>query len=72
MKKRFCKPEDVGIRYGKSARTIRDWITRGCRCGASLVMLPAVKAGRGWLIEESDLEVFELRLKHATPRIEVD
>lgn len=68
----YRKPHEVAARYGKSARTIRDWIIRGCRCGASVIHLSAMKAGKGWLISENDLELFDLRLKQATTRLELE
>lgn len=72
MKKRFIKPDEVAVRYGRSSRTIREWITNGCRSGASIVTLPAMKAGKGWLIAEEDLEIFDLRLKRATTSLALD
>lgn len=72
MKLRYRKPQEIAVRYGKSARTIRDWITHGCPSGGSVIHLPAMKAGKGWLISEHDLEFFDLRLKQASPRLELE
>ena len=52
MSKQYLKVKDAAELLGLSEDTIRNWINRPGR------KLPAVKAGRDWLIKREDLDRF--------------
>ena len=52
MSKQYLKVKDVAELLGLSEDTIRNWINRLHK------KLPAVKAGRDWLIKREDLDHF--------------
>lgn len=50
----------VADRFGRSSRTIREWIVHGLQPHG--LRLPAVRVGREWRVSESDLYAFEQEL----------
>jgi len=52
VSKQYLKVKDAAELLGLSEDTIRNWINRPRR------KLPAVKAGRDWLIKREDLDRF--------------
>lgn len=52
MSKQWLKTKEAADLLGLSVDTIRNWITRKHN------PLPAVKAGRDWLIKEEDLNTW--------------
>ncbi len=52
MSKQYLKVKDAAELLGLSEDTIRNWINRPRH------KLPAVKAGRDWLIKREDLDHF--------------
>jgi excisionase family DNA binding protein len=52
VSKQYLKVKDAAELLGLSADTIRNWINRPRH------KLPAVKAGRDWLIKREDLDRF--------------
>lgn len=52
MSKQYLKVKDAAELLGLSEDTIRNWINRPRH------KLPAVKAGRDWLIKREDLDRF--------------
>lgn len=54
---------DIAVRFGRSPRTIRDWIAHGCATPNGRIALPAIRAGKKLTIQSEDLELFEARLR---------
>lgn len=54
--------DSVARRFGRSPRTIRDWIDKGCVTPRGRVRLQAARVGRRWLVRTEWLEVFEARV----------
>lgn len=72
MQQQYLSVKDVATRLGKSTRTIRDWIATGCPTPSGRVSLPAFRAGKGHLIDADDLDIFEVRLRRAGGRRDLD
>ena len=62
----------AGERLGRSARTIRAWITEGCPTPKGRVRLPAMKLGREWQVTEEGLAVFEARARLSSDKPGLD
>lgn len=69
---RYHSVAGVATRFGRSPRTIRDWIATGCVTPSGRIRLPAIRAGKALMIDDEDLELFELRLRRATARPSLD
>ena len=59
----------VADRFQRSPRTVRDWITRGCRTPDGVIRLQAAKLGKSWLVKKEWLEFFEFQIR---PRPEAE
>jgi hypothetical protein len=68
--------QEVAPLFGRSPRTIRDWIETGCKTPNGCVRLKAMKIGRWWSVPEEELVLFRHRLSHhasvARPSMEAD
>ena len=62
----------VARRFGRSPRTVRDWIAHGCPTPGGLVRLEAARVGRRWMIRDDWLERFEFRVVSSVPRPDPD
>lgn len=55
--------QELAPLFGRSPRTIRDWIETGCKTPNGCVRLEAVKIGRWWSVSEDALVLFHHHLK---------
>lgn len=55
--------QELAPLFGRSPRTIRDWIETGCKTPNGCVRLEAVKIGRWWSVSEDALVLFRHHLK---------
>ena len=63
---------EVADHFRCSARTVRDWIARGCPIEAGPVRLGAFKRGKDWLIPDDELWLFEHRVRPPRRRPDLD
>lgn len=55
--------EVIAARFQRNPRTIRDWITRGCKTPDGTIQLQAAKLGKSWVVKREWLEFFEFQIK---------
>lgn len=72
-KRKYHSVKQVARRFGRSERTIRDWMHTGCATAKGRIVLTAIKAGKKLMVEDEALAIFELRLRRAsTDRPDLD
>ena len=72
MGRRHYTTATAGEHLGRSARTIRAWMTEGCPTPKGRMRLPAMKLGREWQATEGGLAVFEARARLSSDKPDLD
>lgn len=53
----------IADRFQRNPRTVRDWITRGCKTPDGTIRLQAAKLGKSWVVKKEWLDFFEFQIK---------
>jgi transposase len=71
-KTKYYSTEEVAEVFGRTPKTIRNWISKGCPTPNGLVKLDACKLGKSWEVKDEWLALFEFRVRPHGGRPDLD